>query len=403
MIGRALLGFTFSIAQLTVVTYASETTTKKIRIGLLSFIGYINAVAVLLVSSAAYRLPQYLTFSEHYGNTSSTEPLTNSRYEDDDLLLLVEYSGLIIMALAMIVLITIPFLVRESIPFLMRKQQFDAAFKEYVWVRYTEKNLPNIRSDFEIWKTSILSSSTGKIAIFRKDNSNSLRLLCSTRLLSLFFNSVLIMAVFIQVLNYDQMSMDIEEESDLPHVSYNEQYAFKLLVGCKLVQIVIGLILMGISMKWNIDRLCYKISFVCGMSVCILYVMYSCLDYLIVLPNNLVSVVFLIVICIFLMLPMRMDIYHYSQIAEVFPINNTYKVWTIAFVNCIEHFVHIFLLLQIYIFVSYAILLTGFGILYISYWLMKYMPNVSAIKPVASAMNNSKKCEFLKHTHIVHI
>lgn len=400
--GRALLGLTFSIAQLTIVIYASETSTKKIRIGLLSFIGYINAVAVLLVASMAYRLPQYLDLNINEFNHTIQFNISvrdDDEYDDDGRALLIAYSGLTIIALAAVVLIATPFLVRESIPFFLRKRNYEAALKEYMWVRCTEKNGPNIRHDFETWKDCVLSAPPPQTTIFRKDNLDSLRLMCSTRLLSLFFNSVIITAIFIRLLNFDPEA----DDGIFAYEYYNEQHAIRLLVGCKLFQIVIGLGLMVISMKWDIDRFCYKLSFVGGMCACIVYVFDSCLDYLIVLPGSLVSTVLLVVICVFLMLPMRMDIFSYSQIAEAFPDSNAHKVCTIAFVNCIEHLVHIFLMLQIFLFFSYAILLTGFGILYISYWLLKCAPKVIAVEPVESAVKKDRKWEFLKHTYIVHM
>lgn len=408
LVGRVILGFTFSIAHLTVVIYASETTTKKIRIGLLSFIGYINAMAVLLIASLANRLPQYLDMNINDVDDSGQRNASTvayddgySSYDDEGRSLLIAYSGLIIIALAATVLVAAPFLVRESTPFLIRKRNDEAALKEYKWVRCTEKNGPNIRHDFEMWKDCVLAAPQAQANIFRKENLDSLRLMCSTRLLSLFFNSVIITAIFIRLLNYDTDAFNTNGVFDYKY--YNEEHAIELLVGCKFFQIMIGLVLMVISIKWNIDRFCYKLSFVCGMCACVVYVVDSCLDYLVSIPSGLVTIVLQVVITAFLMLPMRMEIFSYSQIAEAFPDSNAHKVWTIVFVNCIEHLIHIFLMLQIFLFFSYAILLTGFGILYLSYWLMKYAPKVIAVDPAELAAQKDKRWEFLKHTYIVHM
>lgn len=310
--------------------------------------------------------------------------------------MLVSYSAMVIMALAVVVLISAPFLARESIPYMIRKTKHKAAFKEFVLLRSKESSMPNVRYDFDLWKGCIMITPKPNLAIFRKENRDSLRLTCSTRLLSLFFNSIVLMAIFVRITDVDSR---VEEDfgTNTAGPRYDEQAAIQLFVGFKTIQIIMGLILLVISLKWNVDRFCFKMSFAGGMSVCFLYVVYSCVGYFIKIPDNILLFVVLVVISVFLLLPMRMEIYNYSQIAEAFVEDNSRKIWTIAFVNCIEHMVHIFLLLQIFMFFSYAILLTGFGMLYVSFWLIKNMPNIGAVHPLERSEGVPDRWNHLKY------
>lgn len=398
--GRGTLGVTYAIAQLAAITYASETTAKRVRTGLLSLIGYVNALSVFVGILLASAIPDYGTYDENviHANRTVHSIETEINTAQDNVNDIVWLSGIVIMLMGAIILVIAPFITRESIPFLIRKHHYDKAFDEYRKICSIEKTIPTLRDDFECWKLHVLATPAATIRIFTKVNWPALRLIGSTRLLSLFFNSVFMAAVFIRLMNVDEFVVhDDELNENLLYDKYDQKLAVELLIGCKTFQILIGLALLLISLKWNVDRFCYKMAFIGGLCVCVLYVIFSCLDYVLVIPINFVAGIFFVILIVFLMLPTRMDIFHYGQITESFVEDSGCKVWTLVFVNCIEHLVHIFLLIQIFLFVSYPVLLTGFGILYISLWLLKNMPTGVTVQPWENAHREAKKWDFLRH------
>lgn len=398
-----MLGCTFSITHLTVIAYASETTTRKVRTGLLGFVAYINAISILLASVLASVLPDFDEYQIEEAIPLQPHRVTDESELETDFLnaqSIITYSGIIIMVMAIVAMILAPFVTRESIPFLVRKQHYDIAYKEYVALRSSKDNTVNLRNDFENWKAYILLKQTHSVNIFRKENLEPLRLIISTRLLSLFFNSIVMSAVFIRLLDADDISVLTNETYD----HYDQEFAIDFLVGCKTFHIMIGLSLVLISLKWKTDRFCYQLSFVCGLSVCILYVIYSCMDYLMNFPLQLILLFVFIVNIIYLMVPFKMEVMHFQHISEAYTENNNnYKIWSLVFVGCCENLIQIFLLLNIFLFISYGILLTGFGILYISFWLLKNMPKAGSIHPLENVFVKTKNWDYLRPSHSGHI
>lgn len=319
---------------------------------------------------------------------------------------IISCSAAIIMIMGVAALLLAPFATRESIPFLVRKRQHDRAYKEYLTLRSASRDkIVDIRSDFEHWKDNILSAPRHNTCVFKKTNMEPLRVIMSTRLLSLLFNSILMTTVFIRLLDYDD-GQEIHRHLSMNSTAdeYSAEYVIDFLFGAKSFQIVIGLGFVLVGLRCRMDRFCYKLSFGCGLCLCFLYIIYNSIYFLVDVPDRILISFMCAVNVVYLMMPFKIEILHYQQISEAYQEgNNNFKIWSLVFVGCCENLIQILLLLNIFLFISYGILLTGFGIVYISFWLLRNMPNSAAINPTENALRNARKWEYLKHTHTVHM
>ncbi|XP_037049742.1 uncharacterized protein LOC119084026 [Bradysia coprophila] len=398
IIGRILLGLVHSIAQLTVITYASEATTKGIRIKLLSSLAFINMLSIWMGTGLAIG---NTGFNEDLieNPENATIALEDREYVVDDLNI-VSISGMVIMVIASIALILTPFITRESIPFLVRNKSNEIAYKEFVALAQISENDSSSVGEFEKWKNSILMHPQHSMHIFRKENFKSLMLLYHTRILSLLFNSIFVSVMFTRVLLFDEetnlkwfynetMSYDIKEM----------EYSLDVLLGFKTIAFTCGVVLLLFGMKWKINRFCYKLAFVWGLSAFVIYVTYSCLDVMKFKPPVLVMAIFVYsIMTIYMIVPFKLDVLQYGQIAEIYDEENgNYKLWSLAFVGCLEHFLHILLLMTIFLFPSLGALLTDFGIFYISLWLLKNVPSDGAVCPLKNVFRKVTNLKYLKY------
>lgn len=388
--GRTLLGVTFSIAQLSTMAYASEVPIKKLHSFLLFIVGYINAVSVLFATMVASIIPEITGYGTHqHTNISMTDRQTEISDGEDEINYIISMTGTIIMIIGIMVLILAPLIARESVPFLVYKRNFDQAFLEYEKSYVTHENSLAIRNDFEHWKLYILSSPRATMNIFKKANFNVLRDICCSRLLSMLFSSIYMSAIFVRMTNlntkyYDYAAGNATANETVVIGDYDQSYDLNLLLGCKSFQLSLGLILLIVSFKCNIERFCYKMAAACGFGVIILYVIFCIWAELVRIPYALMlffTAIFFVDIIICLMLRVNIDMFHYMRIGHLFDDdNNCFKVWSLVFVNCVEHIAHILLLIQIFWFVSYPLLFSGFGILFISFWFLKQM-QIEQVQP----------------------
>lgn len=398
--GRILLGMTFSIAQLASLAYASEVPIIKLRSFLTFLVGYVNAVSVLFATMAATIIPSITDYRVNRQQNISRTIVENEISDGEDAInYIISKTGTIIMAIGMLVLILTPFLARESVPFLVRKRNFDEAQSEFERSCAGTGSAIEILNDFQHWKLYILSEPKATMNIFKVDNFERLRQICLSRLLSMLFSSVYMSAMIVRMMNmnseyydYAQRNMTMmpdnatmTNETTNPIHEYDQSYDITLLLGCKSFQFGLGIILLIISFKCNIEKFCYKMSFTCGFGILFLYVIFCVWSQLIAIPYILMlvfMVIFFMDIMICLMLRVHIDMYHYVKIGQAFDDdNNRYKIWSLVFVNLMEHVMHIFLLVQIYWYSAYPLLFTGFGILFISFWFLKRMRQGEKVQP----------------------
>lgn len=390
--GRTLLGVTFSIAQLSTIAYASEVPIVKLRTCLLFMVGYINAVSVLFATMIATIMPTITGLHWHI-NASMTDTQNNISNSENEINDIISMSGTIIMIIGILVLVLSPFIARESVPFLVRRRNFDRAFDEYERSYVTNNDSIAVRNDFEHWKLYILSAPKSTLNIFKKDNFIGLRSICASRVLSMLFSSIYMSAMIVRMMNLstkyhyytvDSVANETTNETTII-TDYDRRYDLNLLIGCKSFQLAVALILLIVSFKCNIERFCYKLAFACGFGVVIMYVIFCTWAELIPIPYALMlffSAIFFIDIIVCLTLRVNIDMFHYIKIGDTFDDDNDgYKIWTLVFVNCIEHIAHMLLLLQIFWIVSYPLLFTGFGMLFISYWFLKQMRMTQLVQP----------------------
>lgn len=400
IMGRTLLGLVNSIAHMTVLTYASEATAKSVRIKLLSSVAFVNILSIWMGTAIAIG---NTGFSDDEHSTNATTELVGSDYVGEyvvDDLDIVSMSGMVVMILGIIALILTPFITRESIPFLVRGNNQAIAYKEFVALVQTNENHARSVGEFEYWKNSILMHPEQSMHIFRKENFKSLMLLCHTRILSLLFNSIFVSVMFTRLLLFD-------EETNIQWF-YNEtmsygikefEYSLDVLLGFKMIGFVFGAILLLIGIKCNVDRFCYKLTFAWGLSAFIVYVTYSCMDAMKFKPPVLLMATFVYsIMAIYMIVPFKVDVLQYGQIAKIYDEqNDNYKIWSLAFVGCVEHFLHILLLMNVFLFPSLGALLTDFGIFYISLWLLRNAPSVRAVCPLKQAFRKVTNLKYFKH------
>lgn len=389
--GRILLGFVHAITTLTVISYASEATTKKIRAMLLGCVALFNVMAIYLATGLAISINNFYQYDIEYDDGLDEQTI-------DDLEI-VSLSGIIIMAVAILALLSAPFITRESIPFMVRNRNDEKAHNEFLALR---SSAAESVIAFENWKEHILLHTKNCVNIFKSENSSSLLMLLHTRLLSLFFNSVFLSVMFTRVLVIDEeASTRLLHPYNRTYVQNDMNYAVELLLLTKLMGFICGLLLLLIAFKIKTDRFCFKLAFIWGLCAFIVYVSYSCLHYLMDKPPYRVTGIFVhIIFAVPWIIAFKFDVLQYQQVSEIYQeTNNNYKLWSLVFVGCIEQFIQILLLLNIFLFPTLGALMTNFGIFYISLWLLKNRSNDGAIYPMhevfrktanAYACNNKK-------------
>lgn len=312
------------------------------------------------------------------------------------------YCGIVIMVMAVVALVLAPFVSRESIPFLIRKNRSDKAYKEFVALRQTSKDdAQDLQHEFDTWKQHILLQPKHTLNIFKADNLQPLQLLVNTRLLSLFFNCILMPVVSARLLYADkEKTMKRLNDEECSH--YNLLDIIEFITFFESYQVIVGLLLLLISIIRKVDKYCYKLCFISGMQICLLCVIYSCMDYPLDIPYDLLYYFILLLDGIYLIIPFKLELIHYHQISNLYrENNNNFKIWTMVFVGCLEQIVQILLVLSIFVYVSFGILFTGFGILFTSYWLLKNVQINGPFIEIGNIFRNSWKDTVLKHSQTV--
>lgn len=377
--GRMLLGCAYAIAHIAVISYASEATTNSIRTGLLSSIAFVNAVSTMFTVALVQRI---LNLDEYKSvtNSSANETLNDTtEYPIEinqttvDVYVIVSFFGIVIMAAALLAIVLAVFINRESIPFLVCRTKYVQAYDEFLILHSSSKNVAsNLLSDFEIWKNNILLQSECRKNILKTENVQSLQFLLSARLLNVLYNSI-----FMSIISIHHMNLIVHQRyHDNGNHLYdhsNQEDVLNLLLTVKASAFIFGLILCLIGLKWNTDRYYFIISLMWSLGALLLYLAYSCFYHLLDhSPPAFMEYFVFYILLVYLMISFKIEMFYYQQISKIYhETNNNYKIWSLVFVECSAYFMHILLILNVFLLNSFSALVTDFGIIFISLWFVK--------------------------------
>lgn len=371
-----LLGCVYAITHLAVIAYASEATTNGIRTGLLTLIAFIRGISTLFTITLVLKILDFDQYKKTENiSANQTADIFENPIETDqitlDIYVIVSFCGIIIMAIAMFAIILAIFINRESIPYLVRKTKYVEAYDEFLAVHSSSKYMTsNRRGDFEIWKNNILLQPKHCANILMRENVQPLKMLFITRILSMLYSSILLTIISIHHLNrianqktYSQHMYDHSNQEDV----------LNLLLTVKASTLVFGLILHLIGLKWNTDRYYFIASFMWSLGALFVYLAYSCFyHFLDDPPPPFMEYFVFYILIIYLLISFKFEIFYYQQISKIYhEFSNNYKIWSLVCAESSAYLMQILMVLFGFLLNSFSILVTDFGIIFISFWFVK--------------------------------
>lgn len=219
--------------------------------------------------------------------------------------------------------------------------------------------------------------------------------MCNVRILNLLFNSVPMTLLLIwapteeaadSAAMYNATAsptpedfVDVDEIEPMVHPLYSLAIiqAFRILSSTVFV-------LKGD--KYYFNRFCYKFAFVCGATLVVWYFVRIWFAPIEILSQIFYFPVTLIIMVSFTSLPLPLEVIQLSQSADSYArIQNT---WSLAWAIFIENLFHMLLIGQIDMLfgVMFVFFVNGIAMMYFSFWLLKFLPNVVAIHPITVAV-----------------
>lgn len=375
--GRLLLGIAFGLVQLTVIVQAAETTTKKVRRVILIIVTYMCAISTIISTVLVYKY-------------EDTDIITYSK--ESKVTTIIAYFVIITAIIAMLIN---TILTHDTIPFLLSRGDDTKAFKLLQQFKVQHLSMIDIRYEFERIRFDVIQEELHMNRSIRaKVNYVPLTTMCGIRILNLLFTNIPITILLVW-----------QEKKDTTNAAQNEVYvtplASLLLLQC--FRLFLGLLLTISSKKYQFNRFNYKLSFLCGISLVLSYVIYLLVGSFYVVMNTVYFPIAIIITISFLILPIPLDTIQYCQSADSYSrVKNT---WALAFAIFVEHFLHLMLIVQMDMFfdLEAAFLIIGAAMVYFSWWLLKNMPNIAAIHPITVAILSRYPFKRVEHVESVHI
>lgn len=348
---------------------AAEATTKKIRRTTLIIVTFVCAVSNLISILIVY----YYDRGEHKVLIEEREAIT--------------VISCIIIGMAVLSLILNTLFTQETIPFLLNRGDDNRAFKIFSQMKVEYLSMIDIRYEFERIRFDIEQERLLDGASFRARAQYVMRSMCGVRMLNLLFTNI----PFTTLIVYDGAS------------DGNGVKLLAALAMLQLIRLIFGGFITVASRKYHFNRFCYKLSFVCGMALVIAYLTFLFLGPFYLLMETIFWPFSLIVISSFLLLPIPLDVLQYCQTADGYArVRNT---WSISFAICLEQFVHAIWIMQMDMFfeLETAFLIIGAAMTFLSYWLLKHMPNAVAVHPITVAILARYPFKRAEHVETIHI
>lgn len=376
---RLMLGLVFGLVQVAIIVQASESTTKKVRRWMLVIVAYVTASGNLLSILLFY-------FFDDRKRITYTE-------ENPAIYILCYIIG----GIGSVALIVNLIATTDTVPFLLNHGNETKAFKEMSRLKMGHLSMLDIRYEYErIRFETAQEQLEGNRSLGSHLNYGPLSAMCYIRILNLLFTSVPMTLLLI----WDPDTSSIHESNDIDNDAYNtsnstasasksdENYVSPLftlavLQGFRMLCSIIVIIRQD---KYHFNRFCYKLAFVCGLTLLIWFFVRTVLGQIQFIQNLLFFPVSILIMMAFTGLPIPLDVIQMTQTADSYArIKNT---WALAGAIFIENLFHMLLIIQMDLVfgVMFVFLVNGVAMMYFSWWLLKRIPNVVAIAPITVAI-----------------
>lgn len=353
--GRFLIGLAHGITELALIIQAAEATTKQIRRVILTITAYMLNISAVLSTGIIYK----------YDTNESISIESDSRVTT-----ILSY---VIFVSCFIALVFNFLFTNDTITFLLARGEETKAFKLLTNLKIHILSMLDVRNEFERIRFDFIQESLMNRSLRARHNFSPLTTMSFIRILNLLFTNIPMTLLLIWPTENDRE----EKKPVSPIVS---------LLTIQLFRILCGICITLSANKHRFNRFVYKISFLCGWSLFLTFVIYLIVGTYNVVYNWIFFPLLLMFGVSFLMLPLPLDVLKLVQTADSY--SRCKNTWLIAFALFVEHSVHIMLILQMdFMFdLEVAMIIIGGMMIYVSFWLLKHMPNECAIHPITIAI-----------------
>lgn len=339
LISRILAGLAHGTVYITTLTHLTENLVKEIRARSLAIINYM-IITTIFVTTAIF------------GTTSE------ERLENADM-----YFGIITLAHTLFGLLMVPFLTYDSVAFLLRKGQEHKALTTMMKLRNESFETWTIRNDFQEMKEMVNEDNADDSNIVTNGNLKPLILITAMRVITFLTSNMIVNAVMIG------LTQSV--------FAGNVELAYIGGVTLAFARFLLALISLFALDSFKRKRL---LSITGGLMVIVLLV-YTVLSlgFQLELEDNWIPALFF---CAFQVLAsLGIDPLNHVLTAEAF--NSGPKAyWSIAFVTCFEHMLHIIaiiIFMTVVVNVYTVLFITAIGVFLLVLILEFYMPETKGL------------------------
>lgn len=368
---RFVIGLIQSLVQATLIVQAAESTTKKVRRWMLVTVSYTCAVAALTSSFLFYFFDDRITVTYD---------------EDVQALSIISY---ILIGLAVLAQLA-TYLTTETMSYLLRHGNDTEALTVLKRLKCNHLTTAEIRCEYERMKLEVTQDElNGRIGLRAEANRAPLGSMLGIRVLHLLFTNIPITLVLIGAVLPLSQNDDSNNNGttaatptdSLPDQNEDTSVPMVILITYQIFRIIFSVLFLIKPSKYHFNRYCYRVTFCCGAAIIFwLFVLVS-------FGQCTISKIFYYPVMIFFVLgyigsPLSLQMIELSQTADSYArIKNP---WTLALAILVENSFHMFLISQSNtIFqLSISLVTTAFGMMFVSRWLLKNMPNVVAVRPI---------------------
>lgn len=326
--GRFLAGLANGLAYLAVIVQAAENAVNQIRGVILRFIGYMLAFSLFIAG---------------FTTNGSIENDINSECIMGYLTLF--YSVLALIAAPLLTIESVPFILQQTNDGRSRGERESLAIETMIRLRNEKGETAKIRYDLDEIKHQLIEDELDSRNPFGHKNCRPLIIVIGVRVLSVCAKNlpftILIMGYFNKLVNPETFSL----------------YALLLLLSCRFI---FGILAMFFIDKFERKKYLYVSSIICGALLFITMV--------IVFRQNDDENIFDASYCsygiilFYILASMSIDCVGHVQTSEAF--SYATKIWSIVIASCVEHLVHIFLIILFQLqWDTWAFIVTAVGLI----------------------------------------
>lgn len=351
--GRFMVGLACGLVELTLVIQAAESSTKKVRRVMLTIVAYLLNISALISTAIIYKLDKETSMS------SDSDSRVNSIF------------AYVIFGSCLLAFVFNFVFTHDSVSFLLNRGEETKAFKLLTSLKMHVLSMLDVRNEFERIRFDYIQESLMNRSLRARHNFFPLSTMSFSRILNLLFT------------NIPMTLLLIWPEADSGEGVWSPISALLVI---QIFRLIGGL---GISLspnKHRFNRFVYKLSFLCGWSLFLTFIIYVIVGSYDALYNWVYFPLAIIFGVCFLMLPVPLDVLRLVQTADSY--SRCKNAWMISFALFVEQSIHVILIIQMDAMfeLETAMIIVGAMMIYVSFWLTKHMPNECAIHPVTIAI-----------------